>query len=112
VCLRSAKVKSGEAHRSISHQLQADLREHFERLDDDQADALVFSSPARMPMRHSNFYRRVWLPAVAKAGLSGVHFHDLRHTGNTLIADAGANLRELMDRMGHTSTRAALIHQL
>ncbi|MGH3420040.1 MAG: tyrosine-type recombinase/integrase [Streptosporangiaceae bacterium] len=48
--------------------------------------------------------------AVAKAGLSGVHFHDLRHTGNTLTADAGANLRELMDRMGHSSTRAALIY--
>ncbi len=46
-----------------------------------------------------------------KAGLSGVHFHDLRHTGNTLTADAGANLRELMERMGHSSTRAALIYQ-
>lgn len=61
-------------------------------------------------MRHSNFYRRAWLPAVARAGLSGVHFHDLRHPGNTLTADAGANLRELMDRMGHSSTRAALIY--
>ena len=37
--------------------------------------------------------------------------HDLRHAGNTLAADAGASLRELMDRMGHSSTRAALIHQ-
>lgn len=61
-------------------------------------------------MRHSNFYRRAWLPAVVKAGLSGVHF-DLRHTGNTLTADVGASLRELMDRMGHRSTRAALIYQ-
>ena len=40
----------------------------------------------------------------------GIHFHDLRHTGNTLTADEGANLRELMDRMGHSSTRAALIY--
>ena len=40
-----------------------------------------------------------------------VHFHDLRHAGNTLTADAGASLRELMDRMGHSSTRAALIYQ-
>jgi hypothetical protein len=30
--------------------------------------------------------------------------------GNTLTADAGASLRELMDRMGHSSTRAALIY--
>ncbi len=39
-----------------------------------------------------------------------MHFHDLRHTGNTLTATAGANLRELMTRMGHGSTRAALIY--
>jgi hypothetical protein len=38
------------------------------------------------------------------------HFHDLRHTGNTLTAGTGATLRELMDRMGHNSTRAALIY--
>jgi hypothetical protein len=37
-----------------------------------------------------------------------IHFHDLRHTGNQLAADAGANLRELMDRMGHSTTRAAM----
>ena len=38
------------------------------------------------------------------------HNHDLRHTGNTLTAIAGASLRELMDRMGHRSPRAALIY--
>jgi integrase len=51
------------------------------------------------------------MPAVAKAGLPGIHVHDLHHAGNTLTADAGASLRELMDRMGHSSTRAALIYQ-
>jgi len=39
-----------------------------------------------------------------------IHFHDLRHTGNQLTANAGANLRELMARMGHDSERAALIY--
>jgi integrase len=37
--------------------------------------------------------------------------HDLRHTGNTLAAGTGATLRELMTRMGHASSRAALIYQ-
>jgi integrase len=39
------------------------------------------------------------------------HFHDLRHTGNTLAAASGASTRELMHRMGHASMRAMLIHQ-
>jgi integrase len=54
--------------------------------------------------------RRVWLPAVPAAGLPAIHLHDLRHGGNTFTANAGANLRELMQRMGHSSTRAALIY--
>jgi hypothetical protein len=33
--------------------LQADLREHLERLDCGQADVLVFSSPAGRPGTHS-----------------------------------------------------------
>jgi hypothetical protein len=53
-------------------------------------------------------------PRVAPCGAQrrpkGVHFHDLRHTGNTPTADAGANLRELTERMGHSSTRAALVY--
>ena len=43
-------------------------------------------------------------------GLEGVHIHDLRHTGNQFTANAGANTRELMVRMGHDSERAALIY--
>jgi integrase len=69
-----------------------------------------FSSSTGSPLSHSNFRRRVWLPALAAVGLEGVHFHDLRHTGNQLTADAGANPKELMARMGQDSERAALIY--
>jgi len=60
----------------------------------------VFTSAGGGPLRRSNFCRRIWRPALRAAGLPLIHFHDLRHTGNQLAADAGANLRELMDRMG------------
>ena len=73
--------------------------------------ALVFASSTGTPLSHSNFRNRVWLPAMAAVGLEGIHLHDLRHTGNQLTANAGANLRELMARMGHDSERAALIYQ-
>jgi integrase len=50
--------------------------------------------------------------AVAAIGAAGLHFHDLRHTGNSLASRApGASLRDVMARMGHDSPRAALIYQ-
>jgi integrase len=50
------------------------------------------------------------VPALKAAGLSSVHVHDLRHAGNVMVADVGVNLRELMRRMGRSTTRAALIY--
>lgn len=43
--------------------------------------------------------------------MPGLHFHDLRHVGGTLAAATGATLKELMARLGHSSTRAAMICQ-
>ena len=86
------------------------LAHHLATFTASQADALVFTSSMGAPLRDGNFRRRVWRPALAEAGLSETHFHDLRHTGNTLTATAGASPRELMDRMGHSSPRAALIY--
>ncbi|MFE4413595.1 tyrosine-type recombinase/integrase [Streptomyces sp. NPDC056821] len=62
-------------------------------------------------MRRSNF-RDDWGKARKAAGVTAeLHFHDLRHTGNALASTAGASTRELMTRMGHSSSRAALIYQ-
>ena len=47
----------------------------------------------------------------AELGVPELHLHDLRHTGNTLAAQSGASLRDLMARMGHDSPAAALIYQ-
>ena len=73
-------------------------------------DALVFTSPTGKLLRHGLFRSRVWVKATHQVGLPDLHFHDLRHTGNMLTAATGATLRELMDRMGHSTTRAALIY--
>ena len=47
---------------------------------------------------------------VVTAVAAVMALHDLRHTGNTMAAAQGASLKELMERMGHSSTRAALIY--
>ena len=103
------KSRAGRRLVPFADLIVPELRKHLAAID--QAEALVFTSPDGTPLRHSNFYRRAWMPALKAVGLEGVHFHDLRHTGNQLSSDAGANLRELMERMGHDSMRAALIYQ-
>ncbi|GAA3121005.1 hypothetical protein GCM10020001_046620 [Nonomuraea salmonea] len=63
-------------------------------------------------LRGSNFRRESkWADALKEMGVQGLHFHDLRHTGNTLAAQSGASLADLKARMGHDSDRAALIYQ-
>ncbi len=58
------------------------------------------------PMR-GDALRQAFERARSIAGLPHLRFHDLRHTGQTLAAAAGANLADLMKRLGHSSTVAA-----
>ncbi len=72
----------------------------------------MFTGAKGRPLRRGNFNKAAdWLKAVADLGVPGLHFHELRHTGNTLAAKGGGSLRDLMARMGHDSTRAAIIYQ-
>ena len=44
-------------------------------------------------------------------GKPELHFHDLRHFGGVMAALTGATTREVMDRLGHTTTTAAMRYQ-
>ncbi|WP_204074892.1 tyrosine-type recombinase/integrase [Planotetraspora phitsanulokensis] len=82
------------------------------RVDGGRDDALIFTGARGGILRRSNFRRAAkWDENTRKIGFPGLHFHDLRHTGNTIAAGSGATLRDLMERMGHDSVRAALIYQ-
>ncbi|WP_323097355.1 tyrosine-type recombinase/integrase [Intrasporangium sp. YIM S08009] len=89
-----------------------ELRKHMARVADGD-DALVFTGERGATPRRGKRRANVgWAQALVAAGLpEGFHFHDLRHTGNHLVAQSGASTRELMHRMGHSTMRAALIYQ-
>ena len=87
-----------------------DILSHLEDFTALGQDALIFTGPKNAQLRRSNF-SRAWRDAAMAANLTGFHFHDLRRTGNTLAGAAGASLRELTERMGHSTTRATLIYQ-
>ena len=110
--LRAETPKSRAGRRTVAFpaELVPEIRWHLERFAEPGERGLVFVGPQGARLRRSNF-GRIWVKARAKAGTPGVHFHDLRHTGGTLAAATGASLKELMARLGHSSTRAALIYQ-
>lgn len=55
---------------------------------------------------------KVWKAALKRATANpALHLHNLRHTGGTLTAQTGATLKEIMSRIGHSSTRAAMLYQ-
>ncbi len=88
------------------------IRAYLDVAVEHSPDSLVFTGSRGGVLRRSNFRRAVkWSKTVEEIGAPGLHFHDLRHTGNTHAAATGASLRDLMDRMGHDSARAALIYQ-
>ncbi|MFQ5968630.1 MAG: tyrosine-type recombinase/integrase [Acidimicrobiia bacterium] len=73
------------------------------------ADALVFTSPQGAPVRHSNFHRRIWRPALAAAGLGEqVRIHDLRHTAASLLISQGAGPKAISEHLGHSSVQVSL----
>ena len=66
--------------------------------------AFLFTAPSGGPLRHTNFYRRFFRPAVTRAGLSSrTRFHDLRHTAAAIMIGEGAHLLVVKERLGHST---------
>jgi integrase len=106
------KSRAGKRVVGIPAVIVPQLAEHLDTYVGTDSDAFLFLGVKGGFLRGSNFRRESnWSRALAELGLSGLHFHDLRHTGNTLAAQSGASLADLKARMGHDSDRAALIYQ-
>lgn len=113
--VRDSKSDAGIREVAVPAALGPDLSRHLTVFAEAGPDGRVFCGPRGATPTRTNF-NRLWKKALVKAemitpGRESIHFHDLRHTGATLVAESGATLREIMHRVGHSSTRAAMIYQ-
>ncbi|MGW5261615.1 tyrosine-type recombinase/integrase [Microbispora sp. NPDC004025] len=82
------KSKAGRRVVGIPQGITPALREHLATYVQDDPGALLFPGAKGGPLRRSGFNTRTrWVDVVKEMGLSGLHFHDLRHTGNMLAAE-------------------------
>jgi integrase len=106
------KSKAGRRIVGIPEVIVPALGKHLAVFVKNEPGALVFPGAKGGPLRRGNFNKLSGWPHAAEAiGIPGLHFHDLRHTGNHFAARSGAGLKDLMARMGHDSERAAMIYQ-
>lgn len=66
-------------------------------------EGFVFAAPQGGQLRPQNFRRRVFAKAVRAAGLEPLRVHDLRHTCAALLIGSGAHVKEIAERLGHSS---------
>ncbi|MBK3580902.1 site-specific integrase [Streptomyces sp. MBT65] len=105
------KTKAGKRTVYLPDFVLPELRRHMQWFAEKEVDGLLFIGEKGAPFRRSTFGRK-WRKARTKVGMpDNFRFYDLRHTGNTLAADTGAKLKDLMVRAGQSSERAQLIYQ-
>jgi len=98
------KSEAGKRTLSVPPHILPVLAEHMERWAGQER---VFVGRTGEPMR-GDAIRQAFARARIKVGMPGFRFHDLRHTGQTLAASTGATLADLMMRLGHSSSAAAM----
>lgn len=69
---------------------------------------LVFPNKAGNPMNHNNMVSRHFAPALKKAKLSIIRFHDLRHTKASIMIEQGENIKYIQSQLGHSSPTVTL----
>ncbi len=104
------KSDAGRRVVSLPNFMMDELRWHLAKYVEPRSNGRLFNGSRGGPLRRAVF-QRAWNAARLAVGVEHLHFHDLRHTGNTLAAATGASTKELMSRMGHSSSDAALRYQ-
>lgn len=100
------KTAAGVRTVAVPASVAKELAEHLLAFAEPGRDGFVFTGEQGRPLDRVWWGKR-WRRIAAQARMEGFRFHDLRHTGNTLAAQAGANQADLMARLGHASPDAA-----
>jgi integrase len=103
------KTDAGIREVPIAKDLMSELIKHIDQfVSDASPEALIFTTSTGLPLFKG---RKSWfVTAKRRLGLDHLHFHDLRHTGQSLAMVKGANTKDLQRRAGQASEAAARIY--
>jgi integrase len=107
------KTKSEAGVRSIvlPPHVHALVVDHLATYVNDFPNALLFPAADGTSHLAQSTFAKHWYPARKVAKREDMPWHALRHYGATRAALAGATLKELQDRLGHSTVAAAMRYQ-
>lgn len=125
--VKAPKSDAGIRDMNIPSHIVPDLRAHLSAMKSKRGDALLFPDKSGGHLAPVSFYgvqyarRKVggrsksvritypggWYAARDAAGIPDFHFHDLRATGATLMAQLGATEAEIQAFLGDSTPQAA-----
>lgn len=69
---------------------------------------LVFTTEDGKLIDQANLRKRVFEPALQRAGLRKIRIHDLRHTFASMLINQGENLKYVQSQLGHASIQTTV----
>lgn len=104
------KTKESIRKVTIPPHLSTAITDHLTEHVGKDRESLLFPDPTGGHMREWT-YRKQFDAAKTKIGRDDLHVHDLRHFGGVMAAHTGATTKEVMDRLGHVTSSAAMRYQ-
>jgi integrase len=101
------KSKASFRRIDMSPYLALELRKHILASQNNELD-LVFSNTDGNLVDPDTMVRRHFLPALKRAGIRKIRFHDLRHTNVALRIEQGQNIKYIQNQLGHASIQTTL----
>jgi integrase len=92
---------------TMPESVMQELAEHV-RVYPPKIDGYIFTGRDGGRVRRTLFLRRVFKPALKRAGLPQMRVHDLRHTAVALMIQAGGHLAAIQARAGHSSIKTTI----
>ena len=92
-------LRQGKTNRRVDIPCTAALKRMFDPLE--KAAAVILATKSGLPWK-ARYFKAQWEAATKKAEIKDLHFHDLRGTAVTMLAEAGCTTPQIAAITGHS----------
>ena len=98
------KTQHSERNVDLPEPIKARLQRYREQYPPIGEDGFVFRTEKGRPLDPDNWYKRVFVPTVKRAGLTAdVGIHSMRHGYASLLINQGESIKYVSRQLGHAS---------